>query len=253
MKASLLLSLSSSVILGLAAVAAGCASASDPPLGGPYGGTAGAVGGGTASSTSATDPAADPGTSTTPAQDGGAATGTSGTSGTSGTTDSGADADAANPPVDSGPDGARPTVTCVVQVLYSGAANQTCSAAAEALTPGGGFAVGGYQKDRFWRNGGCGANERYYIGSASVFVQGGNTFMRYTETRRAVAGDPGTTVNGTWWLQSDGAGNLTRTEVCNAALLGTKETGTYQQTALTPTRLLVNIGGAFEDSWVHLP
>ena len=89
-------------------------------------------------------------------------------------------------------------------------------------------------------------NEKYHIGSASVFAQNGNTFMRYVMVSKAAAGDVGTTVRGTWWLQSNGSGGLTRTELCRAGYVNTQETGTYQQTA---TNLIMEIGGGFQESW----
>ena len=69
--------------LAVMVVLAGCASASDPPLGGPYGGTAG----GTTTSANPTDPApADAGSSGSSGSSGSrGSSGTSGSSGSSGT------------------------------------------------------------------------------------------------------------------------------------------------------------------------
>jgi hypothetical protein len=79
-----------------------------------------------------------------------------------------------------------------------------------------------------------------------VFTQGGNTFMRYVSISKAAAGDVGVTAYGTWCLQSNGRGGLTRTELCRTGFINMQETGTFQQTA---TKLIMNIGGAYADSW----
>ena len=91
MRASLTLSITGAVLI---AAFAGCAGASDPPLGGPYGGTASITGPTTGTSTSPTDPATDSTTTDAGAEgssgssDSSGSSGSSGTSGTSGSSGS---------------------------------------------------------------------------------------------------------------------------------------------------------------------
>ncbi len=107
-----------------------------------------------------------------------------------------------------------PPPTCVDQTLVSGAyVHVGCNANAKSVSPGGVFATGNYVNASLWQQPYCPI--AYAIGSASVFQQNGQTYFRYMLVRKTSSQDPGTTTYGTYWVQTNGNGDVTVQEMCN--------------------------------------
>lgn len=119
----------------------------------------------------------------------------------------------------------KPTTTCVDQTLVSGAyVHVGCMANPSSVSPGGLFAVGNYVNASLYGQPYCPI--AYAIGSASVYLDNGQTFFRYMVTRKTTTQDPGTTTYGTYWIQTNGNGDLTVEEMCNIQNKGNVRTGT---------------------------
>ena len=120
------------------------------------------------------------------------------------------------------PDTAPAPVACSEPLIPPGAFNFRCSAAAAAITAGGSIPIGTYLLTRYWDS-----TCVYQIGWGEVFTQGGVTYLRYERIQRAMASDVGTKSIGTVRLDA-AAGAVDRTEVCDAATLGTTTSGRYE-------------------------
>lgn len=119
----------------------------------------------------------------------------------------------------------KPTTTCIDQTLVSGSYNHIgCMANPSSVSPGGLFAVGNYVNASLYGQPYCPI--AYAIGSASVYLDKGQTFFRYFITRKTTAQDVGTTTFGTFWIQTNGNGDLTVEEMCNVQNKGNVKTGT---------------------------
>ncbi len=126
-------------------------------------------------------------------------------------------------------------VPCTEQPLLTGAYNFRCRLNAAVTTPGGELSVPRDYLLGSWSGTSCFG---YGIGSASVFTYAGNQFMRFQTVTRTLTTDPGVKTTGTLWLQSDGRGNISATELCDPAQKGKVTAITYQQTA---TQLFFNL------------
>jgi hypothetical protein len=108
----------------------------------------------------------------------------------------------------------KPQPTCVDQTMVSGAYNHTgCQANPSSPSPGGLFANANYVNAGLYGQPYCPI--AYAIGSASVFQENGQTYFRYILTRKTSSQDPGTSTTGTYWIQTNGNGDLTVEEMCN--------------------------------------
>ncbi|HWA76852.1 MAG TPA: hypothetical protein VG937_31175, partial [Polyangiaceae bacterium] len=123
--------------------------------------------------------------------------------------------------------GACVNVPCSEEALLTGAYNFRCRASAGATTPGGTLVAKDYLLSSWWGP----PCLTYDIGSASVFVYQGNTFIRYQTLTRAALADAGNKSTGTYWLEPGVGGAIRRTEMCDPATKGKVSTGTYEQTA----------------------
>lgn len=124
------------------------------------------------------------------------------------------------------------TVPCSEEPLLTGAFNFRCQASAAATTPGGTLIIPkDYLLSRWWGP----PCQTYDIGSASVFVYQGNTFMRYQTLTRTLTTDPGVKSTGTYLLEPATGGKMRRTEMCDRVTKGVVSTGTYEQTATALT------------------
>lgn len=118
-----------------------------------------------------------------------------------------------------------PPPTCVDQTPVNGAyVHVGCKANASSVSPGGLMATGNYVNASLWQQPYCPIS--YAIGSATVFQQNGQTYFRYMLTRKTSSQDPGTTTYGTFWIQTNGNGDLTVQEMCNLQNKGQVKKGT---------------------------
>lgn len=132
-----------------------------------------------------------------------------------------------SPPADAAveAEAGKPTTTCIDQTLVSGAYNHIgCLANPASVSQGGLFAVGNYVNATLYGQPYCPI--AYAIGSASVYLDKGQTFFRYSLTRKTTINDPGTTTFGTYWIQTNGNGDLTVEEMCNVQNKGNVKMGT---------------------------
>jgi hypothetical protein len=151
--------------------------------------------------------------------------------------------------MDGGPDTGPTPITCVDEAI--GGFYSTCRANPTAMpTPGGPFDDGSYVLNGFWRNGGCGANERLDLGHMTIFHQDGHAYMRFL-IDAADGGTPNGTVQtrrGTWHLASDGDGGITRIELCAD---GGSSTGIYERDGDGGTGSALNIKvNDYQELWV---
>lgn len=132
----------------------------------------------------------------------------------------------ASAPSDSsmGPDSSKPTTTCVDQTLAAGAFNHLCSVNPIAVNPGGTFAVGTYASSLDQGQPYCPIP--YIIGSAVVYQENNATFFRFWVLRKTTPQDPGTPVRGTYWIKTNGNGQLEVEEMCDLQNKGKIKTGT---------------------------
>lgn len=119
----------------------------------------------------------------------------------------------------------KPQPTCIDQTLVNGAYYHTgCNANPKSVSPGGLFANGNYVNASLYGQPYCPI--AYALGSASVFQENGQTYFRYSITRKTSSQDPGTTTLGTYWIQTNGNGDLTVEEMCNTQNKGIVRSGT---------------------------
>lgn len=137
--------------------------------------------------------------------------------------------------------GACINVPCTEQPLLTGAYNFRCRASAVATTPGGTLLAQDYLLSGWWGP----PCQTYDIGSASVFVYQGNTFMRYQSVTRAATTDAGTKRTGTYWLQPGTGGAMRITEMCDPTTKGVSTVGTFEQTATSLTLTF----STYQQSW----
>lgn len=161
---------------------------------------------------------------------------TTGTTAPDGATPADAEADTAIPPLlDAAPDGTtlidgapldagKPMPTCRVPTQNPLAFNLRCAASPSNPTPGGRVQNGTYVL-----NGAFGplfCPSAYIFGSAEVFSQDGEQFLRYNVLKKTSTNDPGTAVSGTHWINYDSAsGRLRVEEMCDPLRKGNVRTG----------------------------
>jgi hypothetical protein len=159
-----------------------------------------------------------------------------GTSAPDGATPVDAEADTAIAPLlDAAPDGttlidgaptdaSKPMPTCRTPAQNPLAFNLRCAAAPSNPTPGGRIQNGTYVL-----NGAFGplfCPSAYIFGSAEVFSQDGEQFLRYNVLRKTSTTDVGTAVSGTHWLNYDAAsGRMRVEEMCDPVRKGNVRTG----------------------------
>lgn len=141
--------------------------------------------------------------------------------------------------------GACVNVICSTEADLPGAFNFRCRASAAATTPGGTLVASDYILSSWWGTGCLG----YDLGSATVYQYQGNTFMRFNTLSRVATTDAGTRTTGTLWLQTDAAGNVTTTEMCDPARKGTTKTGTFQAAAGTSGPKLILNFSDHQETW----
>ena len=117
---------------------------------------------------------------------------------------------------DTGP--TYPSITCSAEPIGT-AAYYNCRASAASGTPGGMIAPGTYHLTGVHDATACTADPLMQ-GNATIFTDAStNLFMRFLVDAAAQDAAPVVTKLGTLWLQPDAAGNVTRTELCDATTL----------------------------------
>ena len=167
-------------------------------------------------------------------------TGADATSDTSTNSDASSDTPVdASTEADAGP----PSITCLAEGL-TGFYFFRPSAAIDSTAPGGSVQLGDYHLYRYWGP----APGGFAGGTATFFQQGSDFFLRFYEN---FAIDGGAPTYGTRWMQLDGSGNLTMTELCDSVTKGTVRTATYEmRTSVTPNVLVITYSGATrQEEW----
>jgi hypothetical protein len=137
---------------------------------------------------------------------------------------------------------APPVITCASESL-NGFFYFRPQAAEPTSTPGGMIQIGDYKLYEYYGPSAGG----YAGGTATAFVQGNNLFLRYY---LSFGLNGANATYGTRWMQYDASGNLTQTELCDAATKGTVTTGTYEmRTSVSPNELFIRYGTTREEVW----
>lgn len=138
-------------------------------------------------------------------------------------------------------DGGKPMPVCRVGLPTgtTGAFNQRCRASASNPTPGGRILNGSYVLSLGYGSLYC--PSAYVIGSAEVFSEGTNQFLRFSVLKKTSTTDPGTPATGTYWLDYDSvSGRLRAEEMCDGARKGTVRTGVVSVVVDTVTFTFVD-------------
>ncbi len=123
-------------------------------------------------------------------------------------------------------DSAKPPPTCRMPGTTGGFYTR-CRAAAGTVVPGGNLQNGAYVLQGAQGQNYCTAV--FVFGTAEVFTENGETYMRYSVYRAAAAGDTTAPYTGTIWLTySPATGALRAEEMCDATRKGQSRTGTIE-------------------------
>ena len=118
-----------------------------------------------------------------------------------------------------------PQPTCVDQTLNNGVGVHIgCQANPSSPAIGGTFALGSYNNSNLYGQPYCPI--AYAVGSATVFQENGQTYFRFLVIRKTSTQDPGTPTTGTYWVNTNGNGDLTMVEMCSLQNKGLVKTGT---------------------------